>query len=98
MITNAKLPEIRCLSLPFTEALEVEGDCFRIEYWKLCVDNDYSRACSLGRDYADELIEYMSKSLDVSLLPRVIAAMVAMGAGGGVEVGFLTRIAEAAIN
>jgi hypothetical protein len=67
-------------------------------WWTPERPDDYGHACALGREYAAEFLLHC-KHLDDRgetglMLNRIMAAMVAGGVFGGVEVGFWHAIGE----
>lgn len=75
--------------LPF--ARNSEGD---IDLWPLLNEADWSKSCEIGRERADQLIEFMRKHDDPNILLRVSEVIITKGQFAGLNVGFGTRISE----
>jgi hypothetical protein len=80
------------VTLPFASRTESGTD-----YWTVAETGDWSADNRTGRAHADALVEQMHESGFPGTLAHVVRAMVDHGAVGGVEIGFLNRIAEHAI-
>ncbi|MFN3424921.1 MAG: hypothetical protein ACK40C_09490 [Novosphingobium meiothermophilum] len=81
-------------ALPFV-ALRPDGT---IEsHWNPERSGDYAADCATGRSYAGEFLTKMRDGDSVSLLPWIIRAMPRGREMDGVEIGFLTAVAEATV-
>jgi hypothetical protein len=67
-------------------------------WWTPERSDDYGHACAMGREYAKEFLLHCEQLGDRgetgSMLNRIMAAMVASGVYGGVEVAFCQAIGE----
>ena len=79
-------------SLPFASTSNGQ-----VDYWAVAETGDWSADNCAGRSHADALVRQMLETGFPGTLPHVVRAMFDRGTIGGVEVGFLNRIAEHAI-
>jgi hypothetical protein len=62
-------------------------------HWVKETVSDYTEACAVGRDRADELARYIAATGDQPVLTAILSEIFA-GERGGVEAGFLARMAS----
>ena len=65
--------------------------------WSVEETGDWAQDNEIGKAAAIECLRYMRQQQAPNILALVMEAMIAQGRSGGVEVGFMTRIAIAAI-
>jgi hypothetical protein len=65
-----------------------------VDLWPLINETSWSRGCEIGRDRADQLLEFMRRHDDPNILLRVSEVIIAKGDFGALNVGFGTRLAE----
>jgi len=68
------------------------------KYWDPDRSGDYAKDCLAGRRHAEDVLKFASETGNVAVLPWIIAAMPRDDDMSGVEIGFLTALAEAAAN
>lgn len=78
------------IALPFV-AQSMSGG---MDMWSPEVSGNWGVDNRVGRKYASELLVYVQKKNDPTLLGRVMMAMIGRGDYGGVEVGFFQQISE----
>lgn len=65
--------------------------------WSPNASGNYSLDNKIGRTHADQCVDLMRRQNNPALLGQVVRAMVDKGRFGGVEVGFMNRVADHAI-
>lgn len=79
--------------LPFVQSTDEGAICM----WNAEESGAYALDTKIGRGHADQLIDLMARKDNPTLLGRVVKDMIAGGRYGGVEVGFMHRIADRSI-
>jgi len=78
--------------LPF-----IQADTTGKKFWAVTPTDDYAADNATGRAYADALIAYMKETGAVNLLGSIVRSMMESRTYGGIEVGFMHRIAETVV-
>ncbi len=89
---------------PYTEESEVnylpfvadigKGKKKRRSFWHVRPNGDYADECLMGRAYAIEALQYMMASGWSQLLTQAVMEMPRKKDRSGVEIGFLSQIAD----
>lgn len=66
-------------------------------YWHIAETGDWGLDCELGEALARRALSYMRETDYEALLSKVVAGMIDRNKFGGVEVGFMTVFANAAM-
>ena len=69
----------------------------RNHFWSVEPTGDFTKDCQTGRAYGALALEFMKKKNMRSLLTWVVLDMPRSGESSGIEIGFLSVIATAAI-
>jgi hypothetical protein len=70
------------------------GEFPKVDPWKPTRTGDYATDCSTGRKYFNELLAFIERTGNPTLLCRVLSAQVRGGVWNGVEIGFAQAMGE----
>ncbi len=82
----------RILNLPFVQQLD--GSQTEFSLWNVAPSGNWSADCRLGRAYARETVDLVRKTEAVHLINGIARAQLNRGLRSGIEVGYVTYIAE----
>jgi hypothetical protein len=69
-----------------------------LDLWTPERPDDYSQGCTMGRDYAAELLAFMRANNDATVFKGVLQALSRCGVWGAVEIGFCTHFGIALLD
>lgn len=77
-------------ALDFVTATDKGG----VDLWSTAADTDWHEGCRIGRNRAEQTIDFVREHQDAALIGRIINTAVAKQDSGSVLTGFTTRISE----